>query len=54
MAVAIRETLPELFGSVRNALIEEFDWQYAAVVQATTVAATVAIIIAGLQRDGVM
>lgn len=51
---AIREVIMELFGSVKTALIEEFDQRYAAITQASAAATTSTVTIVGSQRGRVM
>ena len=43
VAAAIREAIPEMFGSIKTTLIEKFDERYAAVSEADAAAATAAV-----------
>ena len=43
VATIILEAIPKMFGSIRTTLIETFDERYAAVMEAVTAVATVAI-----------
>lgn len=43
VAAAIREEIPEMFGSIKTTLIETFDEKYAALSEAVVAAATAAI-----------
>lgn len=54
VALAIREAIPELFGSVKTVLIEEFDWRYVAVTQVVVVVTIIVVDIAGFQRGRAM
>ena len=50
VAEAIREVIPDLFGSVKTTLIEEFDRRNDAVTQAATTTAIVVVSFARSQR----
>lgn len=50
VAMASREAIPELFGFIKTALIEEFDGCYVVVMQVATAATTIVVTDVGLQE----
>ena len=46
VAAALREAIPEMFGSIKTTLIETFDERYAAITEDPTATSTAAVTVA--------
>ena len=50
--MAIREAVPEVFGSIKTTMIEMFSERYVVVFEAAATTATIAVATARVQRRG--